>query len=375
MKPLRVLHIYRTYFPESRGGLEESIRQLCLATQPLGVSNTVFCLARNPHPERMQRPEGQLVRARSWAEIASCNFGGWDAVKQCRAAADKADVLQVHYPWPFADMLIPFVRSHHQPLLVTYVSDIVRQRGLGLLYAPLRKHLLGSADCIVASSPNYVRTSEILANHRDKVVEIPHCMEPLPHPDPVLVERWQAKLGKGFFLFIGVLRYYKGLHFLLEAARSVRTPVVLIGDGPEGEALRAKARNLNLDQVRFLGALPNADKLAILSLCRAVIFPSHLRSEAFGMTLLEGAQAAKPLVSCEIGTGTSWINVDGETGLVVAPENPSELARAMNTLATNDVLCKRLGEGAHLRWERLFSPAVVGRAYRALYDKLLEDRT
>jgi rhamnosyl/mannosyltransferase len=132
---------------------------------------------------------------------------------------------------------------------------------------------------------------------------------------------------------------------------------------------------LNLDQVRFLGALPNADKLAILSLCRAVIFPSHLRSEAFGMTLLEGAQAAKPLVSCEIGTGTSWINVDGETGLVVAPESPSELARAMNILSTDDVLCKRLGEGARLRWQRLFSSSVVGQAYRALYDKLLEGRT
>ena len=47
MKTLRVLHIYRTYFPETQGGAQKAIRQLCLATQPLGVDNTIFTLAKN----------------------------------------------------------------------------------------------------------------------------------------------------------------------------------------------------------------------------------------------------------------------------------------------------------------------------------------
>ena len=69
--------------------------------------------------------------------------------------------------------------------------------------------------------------------------------------------------------------------------------------------------------VAVLGALDDADKVALLTLCYAVAFPSHLRSEAFGISLLEGAMYGKPMISSEIGTGTSYINIDGETGLVV----------------------------------------------------------
>ena len=92
MKKLRILHIYRTYFPETQGGGQESIRQFCLATQPLNVENTVFALAHNPEPAVMHLPEGKLVRARSWLEIASCDFGAWAALQRCRekSEAEKA---------------------------------------------------------------------------------------------------------------------------------------------------------------------------------------------------------------------------------------------------------------------------------------------
>ncbi len=374
MKKIRVLQIYRTYFPESQGGLEESIRQLCLATQTLGVENTIFALARNPVPAEMTLPEGQLVRAKSWFEIASCNFGTWEAVQRCRAAAEQCDIIQIHYPWPYADLLLPLIRTRHQPVLVTYVSDIVRQKGLGRLYAPLRRYLLGQAKKIVVSSPNYGRSSDVLADLQDKLVCIPHCLDAVPASDPERVAKWRARLGTDFFLFIGVLRYYKGLDYLLDAANQVDAPIVILGDGPEGKRLQQEAQDSGLSNVQFLGALNDADKHAILTLCRAIVFPSHLRSEAFGMTLLEGAQAAKPLICCEISTGTTWINRDGETGLVVPPEDAGALAKAMNTLANDDALCARLGAGARTRWLAHFSPAVVGQAYRALYDELLNSK-
>ncbi len=371
MKKIRVLHIYRTYFPESQGGLEESIRQLCLATQPLGVENTIFALAKNPVPSELALPEGQLIRAKSWFEIASCNFGTWQAVRRCRAAAEQCDIIQIHYPWPYADLLLPLIRTRQQPVLVTYVSDIVRQKSLGQLYAPLRRYLLAKATKIVVSSLNYGRSSDVLVNLQEKLVCIPHCLGAIAPSESGLIDQWEARLGRNFFLFIGVLRYYKGLDFLLDAAGQVDSPIVILGDGPEGKRLQHEAQQRGLTNVQFLGALDDADKHAILTLCRAIVFPSHLRSEAFGMTLLEGAQAAKPLICCEISTGTTWINRDGETGLVVPPEDSGALARAMNTLAHDDVLCARLGEGARSRWLTHFSPAVVGQAYRALYDELL----
>lgn len=371
MKKRRVLHLYRTYFPETQGGLQESIRQLCLATQPLEVENTVFALARQPEPAFMALPEGRLVRARSWLEVASCDIGGWTALRRCREAAEECDIIQIHYPWPFADMLLPFIQRRNQPVLVTYVSDIVRQKGLGLLYSPLRRYLLGSATRVVASSPNYAASSDILQDYRSKLTCIPHCLAESPPPGEQLCKRWEAQLGRNFFLFVGVLRYYKGLDFLLAAASQVAAPIVIVGEGPEGEKLRREAKDRGLENVHFLGAVPDADKQALYTLCKGVVFPSHLRSEAFGMTLLEGAQAAKPLICCEIGTGTSWVNRHGESGLVVPPADAGALAQAINTLASDEALCLRLGRGARARWEQCFTPEVVGSAYRQLYDELL----
>lgn len=373
-QPIRVLHIYRTYFPETQGGGQEAIRQLCLATQALGVQNTIFALAHKPDPAYVDLPEGQLVRARSWLEVASCDIGGWAALKRCREAADQCDIIQIHFPWPFADLLLPFIRRRKQPVVVTYVSDVVRQASLGRLYAPLRNYLLRTAARIVASSPNYISSSDVLKKHRSKLVCIPHC---LGGTQPALLPRvrhFEARYGDNFFLFVGVLRYYKGLDFLLAAAHKVKTSILIVGDGPEGQRLRQVVLEEGLHHVHFLGALPDDDKNALLTLCRGVVFPSHLRSEAFGMTLLEGARAGKPLICCEIETGTTWINRDGETGLVVPPQNAGALATAMNTLASDDALCARLGQGAYARWQQCFTPGVAGAAYLQLYREMLAEQ-
>lgn len=369
MKKLRVLHVYRTYFPETQGGAQEAIRQFCLATRPYGVDNSVFALAHDPLPQEMDLPEGRLVRSKSLIEIASCDFGGLDAIRRCRAAAAAADVIQVYYPWPFADLMLPFVRQG-KPLLVTYMSDIVRQAKLDLLYGPLRAYLLGSADVIAATSPTYAQTSEVLQRYPGKVRAIPHCLGEAPASDPAVSARWRQRLGDDFFLFVGVLRYYKGLEFLVRAAPQVDRPIAIVGDGPERGRLEALAAELGASNVHFLGALPDVDKFALNALCRAVVFPSHLRSEAFGITLLEAARAGRPMISCEIGTGTSWVNLDGETGLVVPPADPAALAGALQRLAGDDALCRTLGEAAQRRWREVFSPAVVGQTLRNLYDEL-----
>jgi rhamnosyl/mannosyltransferase len=370
--PPRILHIYRTYFPETQGGLQESIRQLSLATQSLGVQNTIFALAVDPEPAYLQLPEARLVRARSWLEVASCDIGAWAAFKRCREAADQCDIIQIHYPWPFADVLLPFIRRRKQPVVVTYVSDIVRQHGLGLIYTPLRRYLLGTASSIVVSSPNYVRTSEILGEYKAKLICIPHCLgDVLPAPAS-RVSQWEARIGRNFFLFVGVLRYYKGLDSLLSAASHTKADIVIVGAGPENERLRGLAVKMELTNLHFLGAVEDTDKQALYVLCRAVVFPSHLRSEAFGMTLLEGARQAKPLISCEIGTGTTWVNVNNETGLVVPPANVEALASAINQLANDDELSLKLGQGAHARWQQYFTPKVAGEAYCRLYDGLLK---
>ncbi|MBV5341030.1 MAG: glycosyltransferase [Deltaproteobacteria bacterium] len=370
---MSVLNVYRTYYPDPPGGLQEAIRQICLATGQCDVTNTIFTLSPSPVPAELLRPEGRVFRCRSWAAPASCDLGGVSAFLQFRRLADQADVIHYFFPWPFADVLHA-VACPKKPTVLTYISDIVRQRWMGKFYAPLMWHTLQGVSSIVANCPAYAQTSPVLTHPsiRDKVSVIPlGIVEESYHQvaDEAVLNRLGVGDGSPFFLFIGVLRYYKGLHTLLQAAAKLRVQVVIAGSGPEDEALREQARQLGLSNLIFAGQVSNSEKVALLKSCRALILPSHLRSEAYGMVLVEAAMFSRPMISCEIGTGTSFVNVDGETGIVVPPENPDELARAMNQLLDESV-AEHFGQNARRRYELTFSGNKLGNAYAELFRKV-----
>lgn len=374
---MKVLHVYRTYFPDPPGGLQEAIRQICLATQSFGVENTVFTLSPNPEPSLIVRPEGRVFRCRSWAAPASCDLGDFAAFQQFRRLASEADVVHYYFPWPFADML-HLLACPGTPAVLTYISDIVRQRWLGAAYTPLMWKTLKNMRAIVANAPMYARTSPVLsdASLRERVRVIPLGIDECSYSqggDEEVMRRLGLDEKEPFFLFIGVLRYYKGLHTLVQAAVSVHARVVIAGSGPEGAILQEQARQLGAGNVIFAGQVTDTEKVVLLKHCRALVLPSHLRSEAYGMVLVEAAMLGKPMISCEIGTGTSYVNADGETGIVVTPESPTELAQAMICLRDDEGMARRFGLAARQRYERLFSGEALGRAYAALYRDVVHD--
>ena len=371
---MRVLHVYRTYFPDPPGGLQEAIRQICLSVQPFGIENTVFTLSPDPSPVELRRTEAQVFRCRSWAAPASCDLGGAAAFRRFRQLADNADVIHYHFPWPFADMLHMMSRPL-RPTVLTYHSDVVRQRLFGWGYRPLMAWMLGSMSAVVATSPAYARTSKSLtkAGVRESVRVIPLGIDERSYPvagDESVFDRVGVSRDEPYFLFVGVLRYYKGLQFLVEAASEIAAKVLIAGSGPECAALRALTQALGARNVMFSGQVSEGEKVALLNRCHALVLPSHLRSEAFGMVLVEAAMFGKPMISCEIGTGTSFVNTDGETGFVVEPSRPAALADAMNRLLADDALTVRMGLAARRRYERLFSGKALGREYTALYREV-----
>jgi rhamnosyl/mannosyltransferase len=173
-------------------------------------------------------------------------------------------------------------------------------------------------------------------------------------------------------LFVGVLRYYKGLHILIEAAQGTDYPIVIVGAGPiEGE-LKAQVAQLGLNNIHFLGQLSDEDKVALLTLSYGVVFPSHLRSEAFGVSLLEGAMYGKPMISSEIGTGTTFINIADETGLVVPPSDPAALKQAMQYLWEHPEHAAEMGRRAEERYWKYFTAEKMVGAYAKLYRELVQ---
>lgn len=371
---MRVLHFYKTYYPDSMGGVEQVIRQMCVGTGRLGVTNEVLTLTRQKTRLDFEFQGHRVRRVPVDVEIAS-NTMSLAAFGELRRMAADADVVHYHFPWPFAD-LAHFIARIDKPSVVTYHSDIVRQKMLLKMYQPLKHRFLQSVDAIVATSPNYMASSAVLDRYRDKTRIITYGLDKSIYPEPQQdrLERWRKQVGDKFFLFVGVLRYYKGLHILLDAVANSDYPVVIVGAGPIEMELKEHAERLGLTHVLFVGALDDADKVALLTLCYAVAFPSHLRSEAFGISLLEGAMFGKPMISSEIGTGTTYINIDGETGIVVPPSDPEAFGAAMKQLWDNPDLAREMGKRAEARYVELFTAERMAASYNALYHEVVARR-
>jgi glycosyltransferase involved in cell wall biosynthesis len=363
---MRVLHVFKTYLPDSFTGIERVIWEIAEGTHRLGVSSEVLSLSLDPRPMTVEVGHHLSTRARRDLNIASTGLS-LSLLKLFRERIVDADVVHYHFPWPMMDLVHALARVR-KPSIVTYHSDVVRQRALRAVYAPLMHWFLGSTDRIIATSQNYLESSSVLARYRSKTEVIPLGIGPRIDPPQELIDHWRSRVGSSFFLFVGELRYYKGIQFLLEAAQLSRAPVVVVGAGEFAQRIAAS----HLPNVVMVGRVGDPDKEALLSLCRAFVLPSHLRSEAFGVSLLEAARAGKAMISCELGTGTSYVNSRCETGFVVPPADPAALAEAMTTLWNDEALTGRFGAAARRRYEDKFRAEDMGAAYAALYRRLLE---
>ncbi len=372
---MNILHIYKTSNFESYGGVETFIGMLCKENAQLGVNNTLLTLHPRPRKNPIRMDGYTIHQAKRNLFLASTGFS-LSAFSKFKKLATQADIIHYHFPNPFADML-HVVCSPKKPSIVTYHSDILRQKYLLHIYRFLKRHFLDSVDRIVATSPSYFFSSDVLQKYAEKVSVIPigidHSLYQTACPDRL--NYWRSRLQEPFFLFIGVMRYYKGLHIALEAISGTKIRFVIAGvDGGIEKELKAQTVRLNLNNVDFLGPINNEDKIALLHLCYGFAFPSYLRSEAFGISLLEAASVGKPLISCEIGTGTTFINAANETGLVIKPHSINELRKAMQYLLDNPDIAAKMGENAKKRSRKLFTVKQQAQSYYELYQRLLDKK-
>jgi len=370
---MQILHVYKSHLSESIGGVENVVDQIARSTQKIGADNTIFTLSEKPKKDIFIFNGYKVNTVKKSFEISSNGFS-LKAFSIFKKLSMDADVIHFHFPWPFADLL-KFCSHINKPSVLTYHSDIIRQKVLLKFYAPLKSYFLNSVDTIVATSPNYLHSSTDLILNRDKTIVIPIGLDHFsyPKPKPFDLEYIRNTFGVRFFLFVGAFRYYKGLLFLIEAGRYVNYPIVIVGSGPIENKLKSLTLKYGVKNIFFIGQVSEEYKSALFTSCYSVIFPSNLRSEAFGVSLLEGAMFSKPLISCEIGTGTSYINVDKITGLVIPPSSPKELVSAMTFLWNHPEEAHRMGKNARIRYNQLFTSEMMAKSYLDVYRQVLKN--
>ena len=364
---MRVLHVYKSFYHEDHGGIPQAIRHLANGCRKYGIKSEVFTLSRTASKDPISFEGCTVTEAQTTFEISSTPFS-IQAFLKFRKLAPKFDLIHYHYPYPFGDLLYLF-GAQSIPSIVTYHSDIVRQRVLKHPYYPLQTFFLNSVDRIVCTSKRYAETSSVLKkyNAKTEIVSLGIDKNKYSPPSPDTASKWAKKINSPFILFLGALRDYKGIDTLIRSAKGFNGKIVIVGKNED-----FKKNNINnINNILFTGNVDEDDKSALLQLCNALVLPSHYRSEAFGLVLLEAALMAKPLICTELGTGTSHVNIHNVTGLVVQPKNVDELRDAMNFLINNPEIAQNMGVAASNRFKKYFTAELMCENYARIYNDIL----
>lgn len=364
---MRVLHVYKDFDPPVRGGMERHIALMCKYQREWGAIEALTC-SRTRHTRVVDRDGTRVTEVGEFGRFQSAPFAPLFPWYMRRA---KADVMVVHVPNPTAELGWLLARPRSR-LVVRYHSDVVRQAAAMRIYGPVQMHFLRQAAMILPTSEPYVRSSPVLSRLADRCRVTPLGIEaaPFAQADAARVAALRREYGGGFVFFCGKHRYYKGLRYLIEAAPLLKAPLVIAGDGPERAACERRARELGVT-VAFPGELAQDDLVNHFHASEVFVYPSVERSEAFGIAVLEAHACGRPVVATRLGTGLEYANLDGETGINVAPRDPAALAEAINRLLADDGLRRAMGERAQQRVRAEFSAEAVARREFALYEEAL----
>jgi rhamnosyl/mannosyltransferase len=345
-RPLSVLHLGK-FYPPYRGGIESHLHALC---RELTKSITVNVIVAN-ETRRLRESEVDGVRVRRLPRL----FNLWAApvcptiVREIRA--NDADIVHLHLPNPLA-ALAYLASGHKGRLVITWHSDIVRQKTIAKMLRPLEDALLSRASALIASSPNYVDSSPILSRNRDRCRVIPFGIDADAfrprHADTAAKIR--KRYGPRVVLAVGRMVYYKGFEYLIRAMAGVRGHLLLVGEGPLLKNLERQAFDAGaMDRITFLGRVSQEEMTGYYNAADVFVMPSISRSEAFGIAQLEAMACGKPIVNTRLKSGVPFVSIDGETGFTVAPADATELAGAINRLLDDPDLRGRFGAAAARR--------------------------
>jgi rhamnosyl/mannosyltransferase len=358
---MRILHIYKDYHPVL-GGIENHIGTLAELEAAAGHEVTVLVTNPGGQPPRETRNGVRIIRLPRFATLASAplTFGFPRAIRR-----QQPGITHLHFPYPVGEVG-QMLGGRARPCVITYHSDIVRQKTLLRLYAPLLRRLLRRAARILPTSQNYVTTSPWLQPVADRCTVIPLCVDPAPfqNAEPLI-----PRTGLPAILFIGRHRHYKGVDDLIHAVSGLNVRVLLGGEGPLRSQWEGLARRLGAP-VTFTGEVSAADLPRLYASADIFVLPANSRAEAFGKVLLEAMAAGLPCITTEVGTGTSFVVQDGISGLVVPPCNPAALRAGIASLLGDETRRRAMGAAGRARVLREFTPEVMLARVLGVYEEV-----
>jgi rhamnosyl/mannosyltransferase len=373
---MRVLHLGK--FDGDVGGIERYVRAL-LGGLPADIEAVNLVANDVAVTDEHRRYDYRTVRAANYGMLASVALApSLPQIARRLHRELRFDIVHLHFPDPLgqlAAMALP--RSVKR--VISWHSDIVKQRTALTLYRPLLDPFVRDADAIIGASPQHFSSSQQMVagkpGQRREVIPYGFDAAALAWNDAARAR--QAALAgqprsRPVIFTVGRHVYYKGFDVLIRALARLDAELWIGGRGPMTESYREVARQAGVaDRVRFLGFVPDAELRAWYEACDVFCMPSTERAEQFGLVQLEAMHCAKPLVATRLGTGVEYVTLDGVTGLLVPPGDVDALAAALGRLLGDAALRARLGAAGRERVEKEFSVRQMVDRTVALYRDLL----
>ena len=356
-----------------KGGPVAHLRILAPAVARAGVDVHVLCLdERVAESFRALGVEASAAPLHHKADVAGA--------RRARRLAAGADV--VHTQDRRAGLLVrPLARLDGARAVHTYhglpeelgvrlgrtgtgaVRSAPRLRTAWLLHGYLRLELLLSRfGAVVVPSQALARFLAQRGLPASRLHVIPHGID-VPSDAP---QRVGSDADTATVCVASNLEHEKGVDVLIEACALAKQPISLeiLGDGAERGRLEKLACERGVD-AWFAGHVEDVRR----RLPRYEIFALPSRAENFPVAALEAMAAGLPVVATRVG-GVPELVADGETGLVVEPEDPAALAAALDSLAGDDARRRRLGDAGARRVRELYDAERMATRVIALYESL-----
>ena len=386
-----------TTFPRWAGdGQGAFIWELARAVQRQGVEVGVVAL-HTPKAKTQEVIEGiEVLRPRYWwpetAEslrkdggglpitlrkypLARLQFPVFMARHSQRIAQYARHCDLVHAHWTVSGSAALVGRAiHRKPVLVTVQGSDVFQMAKGRVGAWFTRRVLNGSDQVTALS-HALKNAAIRAGAKSEKIEIvPNGVDIYRFTPPQEETRGQAAGRVPIVLFTGFLIKRKGVRYLLDALALLppdlpRYRVVIVGEGPEEDALREQTAALGLnDRVEFVGFQPQATVSTWMRQARLFVLPSL--EEGQGVVLLEALASGTPVVASDVD-GIRDV-VTPEVGYRVPPADPPALAAAIHSMLVDDAKWRRMSQQARQRAVELYDWDKIATRFVALYQRIID---
>lgn len=358
------------------GGIEKVMFDLTLEISKKGIHTDLLCTSKTPRIEdTLYIGQSKIFIASSIFEISSTVIS-LSMISMLRKICHNYDIIHIHHPDPMACIAL-FLSGYKGKVILHWHSEIVKHKLLQKSYSLLQNWLLNRVDAIITTSP-ISSQCESLKPHFHKCKIIPIGIDPLDTDRNEVLELYRKFDNKKIIFSLGRLVKYKGMKYLIDAAAYLPDNFVIVigGQGPLYHKLRRRIINRKLYGKVFLtGYIPDNKRGAYYTASTLFCLPSIKKSEAFGIVQIEAMSCRRPVVATNIeGSGVSWVNHHGVSGLNVGVKSPENLAKAILTLTSSSDIYERYCEGAEKRFNEMFTKNKMIDKCMNLYLEIFNER-